>query len=163
MPAGGSDPNAPANKSRAQSIVNPGEGTVGGTVTGSCSVVLVTRCTPPRSDNAVHGSVYGDNDIVVTFRLKDSAAPFGLAPDLDGTIMLVPFLLGSLAQQAVLWTVPRDLSENTRRAVSVAVAMLTIPLAFLTFNSDPRLVLSPVLLGALLLSLLIFARVGKLP
>jgi len=69
-------------------LINPDEhsATLLGNV--SCSVLA---CNGPRKDNKVRvTSGSDDGSFTVQFQLKDSAAPFGLAPDLDGSITFTP-------------------------------------------------------------------------
>lgn len=83
----GHDPNAPASRSRAQIIITPGSDHAVYTVDQSCNFAY---CAKARSDNVVSVSQGRDGAYVVGFRLKDAAAPFGMAPDLDGLILLTP-------------------------------------------------------------------------
>jgi RHS repeat-associated protein len=85
----GHDAEAGADQSRAQIIITPGdrEGSYY-TVNSSCNFLY---CSAPRSDNKVSlvASEAKDGSFAVTFNLKDAAAPFGAAPDLNGTVVFI--------------------------------------------------------------------------
>lgn len=78
-------------------------------------------------------------------------------------VMAIPLMMGGVAQQLVLLSLPRHWPENQRRASVIAVGLLTIPAAFLLVRSEPGLVLSAPVLGTLLIALLVYGFAVKLP
>jgi len=85
----GFDSDAGPTRSRAQIIITPSNLT-GSYATISPTCVTGAGCFAPRSDNGLKITAGEGGSFTVTFNLKNSAAPFGASPDIDGSVTFTP-------------------------------------------------------------------------
>lgn len=78
-------------------------------------------------------------------------------------VVLVPQLLvGGIVQQVIVWAVPPAWNGGLRR-VTAAIATLVIPGVLLLLGGEPRLLFAPISLIPMLMGLMVYAMLQRLP
>jgi hypothetical protein len=76
--------------------------------------------------------------------------------------VIVPLLVGGIAQQALLLVIPSSWIAKRQRAWAIGTT-LTIPIALLLVGSDSRVLFSPPVFIPLLLGMLLYGSLIRLP